>query len=116
LPSALESGKQAGFDGARCKREGPRWQGQPLAEQVHNVTAHSGEVTCVEQGYIGERPKHEAAHRLHLHMVKRPEAKKGFVLLLRRWVIERRVAWVARFRRLARDDERLPEVLAGVHC
>jgi transposase len=37
------------------------------------------------------------------------------VLLPRRWVVERRFAWMARFRRLARDYERLPEVLAGLH-
>ena len=48
-------------------------------------------------------------------MVKLPEAKKGFVLLPRRWVIERSFGWMARFRRLARDYERLPETLAGLH-
>ncbi len=48
-------------------------------------------------------------------MIKLPEAKRGFVLLPRRWVVERSFAWLARFRRLARDDERLPETLAGLH-
>ena len=48
-------------------------------------------------------------------MVKLPQAKKGFVLLPRRWVVERSFAWVARFRRLARDYERLLETLAGLH-
>ncbi|WP_230938751.1 transposase, partial [Xanthomonas translucens] len=43
------------------------------------------------------------------------EAKKGFVLLPRRWVVERSFGWVNRFRRLARDYERLPETLAGLH-
>jgi hypothetical protein len=38
-----------------------------------------------------------------------PEAKRGFVLLPRRWGGERSFAWAARFRRLARDDERLPK-------
>jgi len=38
-----------------------------------------------------------------LHVVKLPEAKKGFVLLPRRWVVERSFGWVNRFRRLARD-------------
>jgi transposase len=47
--------------------------------------------------------------------VKLPEAKKGFVLLPRRWVVERSIAWAARFRRLARDYERLPATLAGFH-
>jgi transposase len=48
-------------------------------------------------------------------VVKLPEAKKGFVLLPQRWVVERSHAWAARFRRLARDDERLAETLAGLH-
>jgi transposase len=37
------------------------------------------------------------------------------VLLPRRWVVERSFDWLNRFRRLARDDERLPETLAGLH-
>jgi transposase len=41
--------------------------------------------------------------------------KHGFVLLPRRWVVERDFAWVARFRRLARDDERLAAALAELH-
>ena len=48
-------------------------------------------------------------------MVKLPEAKKGFVLLPRRWVVERSFGWLARFRRLSRDFERMPKVLAGLH-
>lgn len=48
-------------------------------------------------------------------MVKCPEAKKGFILLPRRCVVERSFAWAARFRRLAKDYERLPETLAGLH-
>ncbi len=50
-----------------------------------------------------------------LEVVKLPEAKKGFVLLPRRWVVERSFTWAARFRRLARDYERLLETLAGLH-
>ena len=48
-------------------------------------------------------------------MVRLPEAKRGFVLLPRRWVVERSFGWMARFRRLARDYERLPETLVGLH-
>ncbi|WP_157657316.1 transposase, partial [Burkholderia ubonensis] len=47
--------------------------------------------------------------------IKLPEAKKGFVLLPRRWVVERSFGWLNRFRRLARDYERLPETLSGLH-
>ena len=36
-------------------------------------------------------------------------------MLPRRWVVERSFAWMARFRRLARDYERLPETIAGLH-
>jgi transposase len=48
-------------------------------------------------------------------VVKLPEAKRGFVLLPRRWVVERSFAWAARSRRLARDYERLAATLAGLH-
>ncbi len=44
-----------------------------------------------------------------------PAARRGFVLLPRRWVVERSFAWVTRFRRLARDDERLQTTLEGFH-
>ena len=37
------------------------------------------------------------------------------MLLPRRWVVERSIRWMRRFRRLARDYERLPETLAGLH-
>ena len=39
----------------------------------------------------------------NLEVVKLAEAKRGFVLLPRRWVVERSFAWLARFRRLSRD-------------
>jgi transposase len=48
-------------------------------------------------------------------VIKLPEAKQGFVLLPRRWVVERSIGWGARFRHLARDYERLPDTLAGLH-
>jgi hypothetical protein len=55
------------------------------------------------------------AYGLHLAVVKLPEAKGGVVLLPRRWVVERSVAWAPRFRRLTRDYGRLPETLSGCH-
>jgi putative transposase len=48
--------------------------------------------------------------------VLRAADQQGFQVLPRRWVVERSFAWMARFRRLARDYERLPETLAGLHC
>jgi transposase len=52
---------------------------------------------------------------MRLIVVKLEEARKGFVLLPRRWVVERSFAWAARFRRLAKDYERLPSSVAGLH-
>jgi len=40
-----------------------------------------------------------------LEIVKRPEGAKGFVLLPRRWVVERTFAWLMKCRRLCRDYE-----------
>jgi transposase len=54
-------------------------------------------------------------HGIRLEVVKRPEAKRGFVLLPRRWVVERDFAWASRFRRLVKDYERLPATLARLH-
>jgi transposase len=56
-----------------------------------------------------------AEQGIRLEVVKLPEAKRGFVLLPRRWVVERSFAWMARFRRSVRDYERLPQTLAGLH-
>jgi transposase len=93
-----------------------RTQVAALAAQVQEVTGGSVEVAFVDQGYTGDQPAQDAAaYSLHLEVVKLPEAKKGFVLLPRRWVIERSLAWTARFRRLARDYERLAKTLVGFH-
>jgi transposase len=56
-----------------------------------------------------------AEHGIALTIVKVPEVKRGFVLLPRPWVVERDSAWASRLRRLARDFERLPETVAGLH-
>lgn len=70
----------------------------------------------VDQGYTGANPANAAReHGIELEVVKLPEAKRGFVLLPRRWVVERSFGWAARFRRLARDYERLPETPAGLY-
>jgi transposase len=52
---------------------------------------------------------------MRLEVIKLPEAKHGFVLLPKRWVVERDFAWAARFRRLARDYERLSTTLVGLY-
>jgi transposase len=87
-----------------------------LAEAVQEATGESVELAYVDQGYAGKRPAEEAeAHGMRLEVVKHEEAKRGFVLLPRRCVVERDFAWASRFRRLVKDYERLPTVLAGLH-
>src|SRR4051795_1087022 len=87
-----------------------------LAEAVQDATGENVTLAYVDQGYTGERPAEAArAHGIVLEVVAPPAAKRGFVLLPRRWVVERSFAWMARSRRLARDHERLPETLAGFH-
>jgi transposase len=96
--------------------EQERAQVKPLAEEVQAVTQNSVEVAFVDEGYTGEQAQADAkTSGINLIVVKLPEAKKGFVLLPRRWVVERSFAWTVRFRRLARDLERTPEVLRGLH-
>jgi len=139
LQSSPESGARAGYDGHKRRRgskvhlavdtlghllallvtpadEQDRAQVKELVERVQAATGEMVEVGFVDQGYTGEQPAADAAeHGLRLEVVKLPEAKRGFVLLPKRWVVERSNAWMARFRRLARDYERLPQTLAGLH-
>jgi transposase len=139
LRSSPESGHRAGYDGAKRKKgskihiavdtlgyllaahvtpadEQDRAQVDELAKAVQEVTGESVELAYVDQGYTGEEPAAAAqAHGIKLEVVKLPEAKRGFVLLPKRWVIERSFAWSTRFRRLVRDYERLPETVRGLH-
>src|SRR5207245_11089743 len=93
-----------------------RAQVAALAARGQAVTGDTVALAFVDQGYTGDEAAADAAaHGIRLEVVKRPEAKRGFVLLPRRWVVERSFAWATRFRRLARDYERLPETLAGLH-
>ena len=96
--------------------EQDRAQVAELCEAVQGATGESVELAFVDQGYTGESAECDAAdHGIHPEVVKLPGAKRGFVLLPRRWVVERSFAWRSRFRRLAKDYERLPEVLAGMN-
>lgn len=59
-------------------------------------------------GYAGELVAWtKSIHGWRLEIVKRPDEAKGFVLLKRRWVVERTFAWLLRSRRLSKDYERL---------
>lgn len=139
LRSTPESGARASYDGAKRKKgskihiavdtlghllaahvtsasEQDRAQVGVLAEAVQDATGESVELAWVDQGYTGETAQDAAAqHGIKLEVVKLPEAKRGFVLLPRRWVVERSFAWATRFRRLVRDYERLPETVKGLH-
>ena len=139
LQSTPESGGRAGYDGAKRRKgskvhaavdtlghllalhvtaadEQDRAQVEKLAEAVQQITGDNIELAYVDQGYTGESAAQAAEkHGVQLEVVKHTEAKRGFVLLPRRWVVERSFAWAARFRRLARDYERLSQTLAGLH-
>lgn len=81
------------------------------AEVSGNITA-----AFVDQGYTGTEPATAAAEQgLELLVVKHAGPKRGFVLLPRRWVVERTFAWMTNFRRLNRDYERLAETLRALH-
>jgi transposase len=139
LQSTPESGGRAGWDGAK-RKEGSkvhaavdtlghlltlhatpanaqdRAQVEALAAAVQAATGATVELAYVDQGYAGEQAAADAAvHGIRLEVIKLPAAKRGFVLLPRRWVVERSFAWVGRFRRLARDYERLQTTLEGFH-
>ena len=89
----------------------------PWAEKVPEVTGDAVELASVDQGDTGAQAAQAAeAHHRQLAVVKLPEAKQGFVWQPKRWVVERRHAWAAHCRRLARDDAQLAEPLAGLHC
>ena len=96
--------------------EQDRAQVGELARQVQEITGDQVQLAYVDQGYTGEAAVESAErHGIELEVVKHTEAKRGFVLLPRRWVVERSFAWAARFRRLARDYERLTATLGSFH-
>ena len=139
LQSTPESGHRGGYDGGKRKKgskvhlavdtlghllalhvtpanEQDRQQVSALAQEVQQVTHGTVQLAYVDQGYTGEQPESDAAEAgIELSVVKLNRARRGFVLLPRRWVVERCFAWAARFRRLAKDYERLPTTLAGLH-
>jgi transposase len=116
LRSTPESGERAGYDGGKRKQGSKihmavdtlghllalhvtpasaedRGEVERLARTVQAFTNDTVELAWVEQGYIGERAANAAAkHGIALEVVKLPEAKRGFVLLPRRWVVERSFA------------------------
>ena len=62
-------------------------------------------------GYTGSLTAWARTTRgLDVEIVRRPDEAKGFVVLKRRWIVERTLAWLVNSRRLARDEEYLPVV------
>jgi transposase len=67
-------------------------------------TGQSVDLAYVDQGYTGSKAADVAtAHGIKLEAIKLPEAKRCFVLLPRRWVIECPFTWATRFHRLVKD-------------
>jgi len=139
LQGTPESASHSGYDGYKKKKgstvhlavdasghllaltvtpanQGDRTQVQTLCQQVQEVTGHNIQLAYVDQGYSGDDAAQAAQQQgVQLEVVKSSEAKRGFVLLPKRWVVERSFAWATRFRRLAKDYERLPHTVAGLH-
>ncbi len=65
----------------------------------------------VDGGFSGENFLHLVMDVCHwlVQVVLRPKEHKGFVLLPKRWVVERTFGWLMNCRRLTRDYEKLPE-------
>ncbi len=119
LQSTPESGARAGYDGAKRRKgskvhiavdtlghllalsvtpadQGDRAQVETLAQDMQQVTGGTVEMAYVDQGYTGPTAAEAAqSHGIRLEVVKHPMAKRGFVLLPRRWVVERSFAWAA---------------------
>lgn len=139
LQSTPESGHRAGYDGGKRRKgskahiavdtlgqllsvvitpanEQERDRVGELCQRVQEITGQTVQVGFADQGYTGEDAEYAAAvHDIDLQVIKKPEGQTGFVLLPRRWVVERSFAWCSRFRRLARDYERLSTTLQQLH-
>jgi transposase len=139
LQGSIENGDRGGYDGHKKKKgtklhlavdtlgeflalvvtpatAQDRAQVEELAAQMQAATGGSIALVWVDQGYTGDDAAEAAAGwGIRLEVVKLPGARTGFVLLPRRWVVERSFAWLSRFRRLAKEYERLPETVAGLH-
>jgi transposase len=138
LQSSPESGHRAGYDGHKKRKgskvhlavdtlglllalhvtpadEQERAQVGRLAEAVQAATGESVGLAYVDQGYTGDTPAAEAgAHGIRLEVVKLAEAKRGFVLLPRRWVVERTLAWLSKCRGILIRWAKKPENYLGL--
>ena len=139
LQSTPESGSRAGYDGGKRRKgskahiavdtpgnllsvcispanEQDRSHLETVLAAAQETCAETLQVTWADQGYTGAETAAAAERQgIELLLVKRPTDAKGFVLLPRRWVVERTLGWQARFRRLSRDYERLASSLQQLH-
>lgn len=112
-----ESGSRAGYDGAKRKKGSKRHMAVDmlgyllalhvtpasrddcaevgrLAAAMQDTTDENIELAYVDQGYTGEKPAGAARTQgIVLEVIRLPGARRGFVLLPRRWVVERSFAW-----------------------
>lgn len=95
--------------------QGDRAQVAVLAQDVQKLTGNTVQLAYVDQGYTGPNDAKAAQrHGILLEVVKHPRAKRGFVLLpAAGWWNE--ASPVARFRRLARDYERLLQTVKAIY-
>ena len=73
------------------------------------------ELVWADGGYNARQVEHAVAAQppLRVEIVKRPDARAGFIVLPRRWVVERTFSWFGRNRRLAKAYENLADALAA---
>jgi len=116
--------EEAGVDPDRHRPRRPAPGGDPRQPHppkhagkrgaVQEATGETVTLADVDQADTGDTPKQAAAdHGIAVAVITRPEVNRGVVVLPRRWVVERDVGWMRRFRRLARDQERLADVVKG---
>ena len=94
--AAAAPGVLSRLDAARCPRLEVVW-----ADSKYHNHALNAWVAAASRGW-------------RVEVVRRPDGVKGFVLLPKRWVVERTFAWLMRCRRLGRDHERRAENSAAM--
>ncbi|EAQ77138.1 transposase, partial [Blastopirellula marina] len=82
---------------------------RPVMKQLSQVKQPRLEIVWADSKYHNHELHAWIAEqkniRWELEIVRRPVGAKGFVLLPKRWVVERTFSWLGRWRRLSRDYE-----------
>ncbi len=99
------------------EREGARWLLRGARRYWRTI-----QKLWADQGYTGDwADELRAEYGIELEIVTRTAEQHGFVVLSRRWVVERSLAWSGRSRRLSKEYEHWPEYsetviyLASIH-